>query len=429
MPQFIDLLVGTCSAKGEQVTRCIHNVKVKYEEKGAWMPYLNTDQTAYWDGIEIFKLYETLSKTLLESRGAPSSLRPTCGLNERQIADRVHFETYEGLKKGEKRKGKYKKASRPEKKSKRDREEAGESATTAASTAAAAAAVAKIPTKPLRRRTASRVRSVGDSGGGRLLNSPNKRRERARAYSKTQERQLSIENVVCKAVTHPNIDQLLVKLSMNGSHDVDKFPNSTVHLKNISHCGPGSAKASVSLTNSGQLGEAGANTTEDALLAMTKFSFRICRLSGKRFKLENFHSVNYATSMRVAGAIDLEKFEKKHKGDHNISYDKDVFKGLIWTLSKDRVVVVMFKDGAVNVVGLKNQKHVDYAREHLCPFIEKETKSFVNADKPKVATAADAAAAGLAEEFEEDLNDPSRAFTKEEMEQLESIKQQLKEKE
>lgn len=188
---------------------------------------------------------------------------------------------------------------------------------------------------------------------------------------------LEVQNVVGKGTTISRVSHRFIKHALFGKYDDSRFPASTLHLRFVkSHTEDPLKYASVSYANSGEINTAGPKTRMEAVLDQTIIALALAVATGRPFKLENAAPVNFATTMNLGYPIDLKRFEKEFQSQYVIKYHPSKFRGLHMELPFDNIVVVLFPSGAVNIVGIKSEKHVLLIQKEVVPQLMKVAKRY-----------------------------------------------------
>jgi len=145
----------------------------------------------------------------------------------------------------------------------------------------------------------------------------------------------------------------------------------------------------VSAMESGELSVSSAPYEEEALiLAMQQVILTTIQF-GKPAILENFGAANITASAGLGWAIDLDKlasFISRHPLFKNITYDRSMFPGLHWRFTEPvGVVLGFFELGFVNAVGLKQEQHFRFVRDHILPQINQHREELENKQKSQSA--------------------------------------------
>ena len=133
--------------------------------------------------------------------------------------------------------------------------------------------------------------------------------------------------------------------------------------------------------NSGKIVCAGAQNEEDSKTASKKFAKAIKRLVPevifKNFKIINivatcdFKYKIHLTKLNSEISYKLSKTLKSSELKKKISYEPQLFPGLIYHMENPKLVVLVFASGKVNFVGMKEKEDGYKALKNIYPFIEK----------------------------------------------------------
>ena len=133
--------------------------------------------------------------------------------------------------------------------------------------------------------------------------------------------------------------------------------------------------------NSGKMVCAGAKNEEDSKTAAKKFAKTVKKLVNqvifKNFRIINMVAtcdfkfrihltkLNSEISYKLRKTLNSKELEKK------ISYEPQIFPGLIYHMDKPKLAVLVFSSGKVNFVGIKERDDAFEALKNIQPFIQK----------------------------------------------------------
>ena len=133
--------------------------------------------------------------------------------------------------------------------------------------------------------------------------------------------------------------------------------------------------------NSGKMVCAGAKNEEDSKTAAKKFARTVKKLVNqvifKNFRIINMVAtcdfkfrvhltkLNSEISYKLRKTLNSKELEKK------ISYEPQIFPGLIYHMDKPKLAVLIFSSGKVNFVGIKKKDDAFEALKNIQPFIQK----------------------------------------------------------
>jgi len=138
--------------------------------------------------------------------------------------------------------------------------------------------------------------------------------------------------------------------------------------------------------NTGILICTGANNEIDSKIAAKRYAKSI-RSLGYEVKFKNFKIINIVATCDVGFNIHLTKLNlkiahslgKTLKGDElkeKISYEPQIFPGLIYRMDKPKLAILVFASGKVNIVGAKERDEVYKAIEKMYPILLKYKLEF-----------------------------------------------------
>ena len=133
--------------------------------------------------------------------------------------------------------------------------------------------------------------------------------------------------------------------------------------------------------NSGKMVCAGAKNEEDSKTAAKKFAKTVKKLVNqvifKNFRIINMVAtcdfkfrihltkLNSEISYKLRKTLNSKELEKK------ISYEPQIFPGLIYHMNKPKLAVLVFSSGKVNFVGIKKKDDAFEALKNIQPIIQK----------------------------------------------------------
>ena len=147
-------------------------------------------------------------------------------------------------------------------------------------------------------------------------------------------------------------------------------------------------KTAALIFNTGILICTGANNEIDSKIAAKRYAKSI-RSLGYEVKFKNFKIINIVATCDVGFNIHLTKLNlkiahslgKTLKGDElkeKISYEPQIFPGLIYRMDKPKLAILVFASGKVNIVGAKERDEVYKAIEKMYPTKSLTLKNKIN---------------------------------------------------
>jgi transcription initiation factor TFIID TATA-box-binding protein len=118
---------------------------------------------------------------------------------------------------------------------------------------------------------------------------------------------------------------------------------------------------------SGKMVITGARTVDMSRLAARKFARIVQKLGFSEAKFKDFQLRNLVGSCDVRFPIRLEGLACDHE-DH-ASYEPELFPGLIYRLTKPKVVVLIFVSGKVVITGAKCKSDLTEALDAIYPVL------------------------------------------------------------
>jgi transcription initiation factor TFIID TATA-box-binding protein len=118
----------------------------------------------------------------------------------------------------------------------------------------------------------------------------------------------------------------------------------------------------VSLIWSGKMVCTGAKSEQDSLLAARKYARMIQKL-GFEVIFKDFKIQNIVGSCDVKFPIKLDELHTSHK--QFCSYEPEMFPGLIYKMTKPKIVLLIFVSGKLVLTGAKTKADIDEAFEKI----------------------------------------------------------------
>ena len=133
--------------------------------------------------------------------------------------------------------------------------------------------------------------------------------------------------------------------------------------------------------NSGKMVCAGAKNEEDSKTAAKKFAKTVKKLVNEVI-FKNFRIINmvatcdfkfriHLTKLNSEISYKLRKTLKSKELEKKISYEPQIFPGLIYHMDKPKLAVLVFSSGKVNFVGIKKKDDAFEALKNIQPIIQK----------------------------------------------------------
>ena len=167
--------------------------------------------------------------------------------------------------------------------------------------------------------------------------------------------------------------QKIGKTCLNAEYNPTRINAVIMRIKN--------PKTAALIFNSGILICTGANNEIDSKVAAKRYAKDIRKL-GYEVKFINFKIINIVATCDLKFNIHLTKLNSKIayllgktlKGDdlkEKISYEPQIFPGLIYRMDKPRLAILVFASGKVNIVGAKERDEAYKAIEKIYPTLQK----------------------------------------------------------
>ena len=157
----------------------------------------------------------------------------------------------------------------------------------------------------------------------------------------------------------------------NAEYNPKRFPAVTLRIQD--------PKATGLTFKNGKMNIVGCRTEESAFLAARKFG-RILKNLGFPVKLKSFTIANMVATMDAKFPIHLESMAASQ---HRIfvTYNPEIFAGLIYRLPKPRATLLIFVSGKVVVTGTQSVQNIVEAGNHIYPILELFARDYAPADK------------------------------------------------
>jgi len=132
----------------------------------------------------------------------------------------------------------------------------------------------------------------------------------------------------------------------------------------------------------------GANNEEDSKTATKKYA-KIIKSLNNDVKFKNFKIINIVATCDVKFNIHLTKLNskiayllskelKKNEVKQKISYEPQMFPGLIYRMDEPKLAILVFASGKVNFVGVKERDDAYKALEIIYPLLKKHKLEIAN---------------------------------------------------
>ena len=157
----------------------------------------------------------------------------------------------------------------------------------------------------------------------------------------------------------------------NAEYNPKRFPAVTLRIQD--------PKATGLTFKNGKMNIVGCRTEESAFLAARKFG-RILKNLKFPVKLKSFTIANMVATMDAKFPIHLESMAASQ---HRIfvTYNPEIFAGLIYRMPKPRATLLIFVSGKVVVTGTKSMQNIIDAAEHIHPILELFARDYAPVEK------------------------------------------------
>jgi|TARA_B110001452_G_scaffold261773_1_gene260950 transcription initiation factor TFIID TATA-box-binding protein len=148
-------------------------------------------------------------------------------------------------------------------------------------------------------------------------------------------------------VKNINLKALALRL-MYCDYNPQRFAAMTMRLK--------SPKTTALAFGSGNMVCTGSKNIAQCLLACRKYT-RILQKAGVKVCFHKFKVQNIVASAAVKHPLKLYEMAKEHGA--NVSYEPELFPGLVLRISKPKVVFLLFRSGKIVITGAKNMQEIN----------------------------------------------------------------------
>ena len=165
-------------------------------------------------------------------------------------------------------------------------------------------------------------------------------------------------------------------ICQNTEYNQKRFNALTMRLKE--------PKTVALIFDSGKLIVTGTTNEKDSYKAARKF-VKILKKCGFKVLFKSFQIINIVSSCNVNFDIALTKlntylYYKYSSITNKVSYEPEVFPGLIYRMEKPKITLLIFDSGKINFVGAKKQEDITEAYKKIYPLVVK----FENKNKKKI---------------------------------------------
>ncbi|KAK1948767.1 Brf1-Tbp-Dna ternary complex [Colletotrichum sublineola] len=169
-----------------------------------------------------------------------------------------------------------------------------------------------------------------------------------------------VQNVVVTATTGCRLDlQLISTHARNAEYNPKRFAAVIMRIRE--------PKTTALIFASGKMVVTGAKAQRDAWTACRKFS-RILQKLGFSTEIADFKVQNIVSSFDCKFPIRLEGIALAKFG--SVSYEPELFPGLVYRVQIPKVVVLMFASGKVVLTGAKSKDDIYRAFSAIWPWLQ-----------------------------------------------------------
>ena len=188
---------------------------------------------------------------------------------------------------------------------------------------------------------------------------------------------IKINNIVALANSGCKLNLTHIALLIkNAQYNPKKFNALIMRLKK--------PKSVALIFDSGKLIVTGTTNEKDSYKAARKF-VKILKKCGFKVLFKSFQIINIVSSCNVNFDIALTKlntylYYKYSSITNKVSYEPEIFPGLIYRMEKPKITLLIFDSGKINFVGAKKQEDITEAYKKIYPLVVK----FENKNKKKI---------------------------------------------
>ncbi|XP_014231786.1 TATA-box-binding protein-like [Trichogramma pretiosum] len=174
----------------------------------------------------------------------------------------------------------------------------------------------------------------------------------------------TLQNVVSTVNLNCELNLSYINIrTRNSEYNPARFTGLIMRIRN--------PKATALIFRSGKLVCTGARNEADSLLASKKFA-RIIQKVGFNVKFTEFKIQNIVATTDVKFVIKLEEIPYLH--NHFVSYEPELYPGLIYRLINPNLVLMIFVNGKIVLTGAKNRQQLKIAMEYIYPILRSYKK-------------------------------------------------------
>ncbi|VDL94111.1 unnamed protein product [Schistocephalus solidus] len=178
-----------------------------------------------------------------------------------------------------------------------------------------------------------------------------------------------LQNIVCTVYLGCKLDLKQIALkARNAEYNPKRFAAVIMRIRE--------PRTTALIFSSGKMVCTGAKSEEQARLAARKYA-RIVQKLGFEAHFKEFKIQNMVGSCDVRFHIRLEGLGVSH--EEFVTYEPEIFPGLIYRMTKPKIVILIFVSGKIVLTGAKVREEIYEAFDNIYPIL----KSLMKVDKPK----------------------------------------------
>jgi len=132
-------------------------------------------------------------------------------------------------------------------------------------------------------------------------------------------------------------------------------------------------KSAALIFASGKMVVAGTKTEEECRRAVRKYA-RVIQKIGYRISIVSFEIQNISANAHLRFGVRVQEMARDEKISRFVSYEAEIFPGLVYTLVKPKVKAIIFVTGAILMTGAKSEAEIQEALETIYPITRKHRR-------------------------------------------------------
>jgi len=132
-------------------------------------------------------------------------------------------------------------------------------------------------------------------------------------------------------------------------------------------------KSAALIFASGKMVVAGTKTEEECKRAVRKYA-RVIQKIGYRVSIVSFEIQNISANAHLRFGVRVHDMAQDEKISRFVSYEAEIFPGLVYSLVKPKVKAIIFVTGAILMTGAKSEAEIQEALETIYPITRKHRR-------------------------------------------------------